>query len=382
MERRDFIKNISLLAIGGMLGYFAHDSRDVKSGITALKSGETIEHRVTRIRMKGWRLLLKMKDVENYAKEHPSQIIEFELLNGNEDYGNRLILAGNSKENRRHLVVLTDNELYYQFLAFPRGRQPYLIIKEGEGRTFNLKTYPVQFEFYSYKPKNPAEETRVYSEIPLEERVLKEIHEISLLFDEFSNTRPIYIYRFQGDEARQGMHLQSKYNLVHSNYFTPPRLEIDGIATVFHELSHGIMSGSVLFSRDQKPNNKLMQAYDLLGKARDAYRNKKLHRDPFEIFTESSYLSTIAGKEMTGGHPWDNHNELFASALTIFRFFPDEFIQRYASLSSTEKDFTKGVCNAIFNILESINPETKALQKLLPKYEKLKQLFMVYPRRN
>jgi hypothetical protein len=53
----------------------------------------------------------------------------------------------------------------------------------------------------------------------------------------------------------------------------------------------------------------------------------------FVVFDESSYFNVREG----WGHPTSNPSELFASAATVLRFRPDEFIRKASSLNAQER---------------------------------------------
>ena len=384
MNRRTFLQKTTNWTIGSFIGYSVSLHvfpllSSLEDRLRAYESGDTIEHRVTPIQIKGWRLLFPLFSVKDYPKINPDETIEFILHNsGNKNYHD-LSLIGNSVKGS--LGVLIDDKLYYELLAFPDvNRQPYLIIREGKNNIItSSKVFPINFYYDTYSPLfgNP----RVYSEIPIDKAILKRIHEISESFDAFSNPLSIYIYRFDGDEVMQGYHLSGfDYNRIHSNHFLKPRFEDDGVLGIFHELAHGIMSDKILSNKEQYSNQTLMKAYNRLRKASEVYIGETPEDEfiitplspYFNIFTESSYVGHLAKKEVRAGHPWDNHNELFASALSVFRFFPYEFMHRYAELDEQKQDLIGKACKAVFGVLEFVNLNKKDLTRLLPKYEELK----------
>ena len=76
------------------------------------------------------------------------------------------------------------------------------------------------------------------------------------------------------------------------------------------------------------------------------------------------------------GHPYGNYDEMFASALTVFRFFPDEFINRYEKLGGDIKKAVRNAANSVLNVVETVNTDEAALQTLLPEYRTLKTALM------
>jgi hypothetical protein len=74
------------------------------------------------------------------------------------------------------------------------------------------------------------------------------------------------------------------------------------------------------------------------------------------------------------GKPTSRENELFSSALTILRFFPSEFIQRYNQLNEEQRGLIREVVRAILNVLEFLNPNTGDIELLIPEYKSLKSI--------
>lgn len=163
--------------------------------------------------------------------------------------------------------------------------------------------------------------------------------------------------------------------------FTNPKFSNEGIIKLFHELCHSIFLKSILYNQNNpRLNMELYNAYKTLIKESGLANLILISKltgplkeiednDYFSIFDESSYISGI---DISYGHPYSDHNELFASALTVFRYFPDEFIERYRKLSSDKQKVIGEVVKTIFSVLESINSDN--INNLLPKYNSLKNL--------
>lgn len=81
----------------------------------------------------------------------------------------------------------------------------------------------------------------------------------------------------------------------------------------------------------------------------------------FGIFDESTYLE---GSACTTGHPYDNNGELFASATTCMRLFPEEFMRRYNQLDAEQQSVAKDGLSKIIGKYAAINDDRANLEKL------------------
>lgn len=63
----------------------------------------------------------------------------------------------------------------------------------------------------------------------------------------------------------------------------------------------------------------------------------------FGLFDESNYLDV----DSKMGHPYDSPRELFASASTILKFFPKEFMENVSKLSEKEKELVIKVAHFV-----------------------------------
>jgi len=286
---------------------------------------------------------------------------------------------------------------YWEMIVLPsdENREIYLHFKEteiinGEEKIISREIYPIRLDFYTYRPptkeefKTMKEEfdwIRIYSEIPLPEDLLQKLHQLHRVFDKFTFPPKVYIFEVEDEESRGGSYGGDKIELP-SNIFTCPIFSNEGITKLFHELSHSVVDAIISNTRDQRANRILFTAYEqlvrkagwkipvptfsLLGAPEEIENNPY-----FSIFDESSYVKKV---QKNYGHPYSDHNELFASALTVFRFFPYEFVQRYNQLASGQK-VVASVVRAIFDALESINPKREDINDLLPQQALLRKVY-------
>lgn len=95
----------------------------------------------------------------------------------------------------------------------------------------------------------------------------------------------------------------------------------------------------------------------------------------FSLVDESSY----GGKHPSWyGRPYSNHEELFASLLTVTRVFPDRFLDRLKQLSRVQKRAVAAAYFASINILLAIHSDKNDLKKLLPAHNRIVEALLPY----
>ncbi|MBI2048053.1 MAG: hypothetical protein HYT27_02845 [Parcubacteria group bacterium] len=179
------------------------------------------------------------------------------------------------------------------------------------------------------------------------------------------------------EERRRGSMYSLPNNTIEAPYvmFSAPLYENEGERRVFHDLVHAIEKA--MQEKSSENIQLLRNAYEYLvlhagfNSMSDKlhFSNKTENNPYFKIFDESSYTPPF--RPSPYGHPYASHSELFASALTIFRFFPDEFIRRFRELNPHAQETVRFVTKQLFEGLLLYNPDIKALQKLIPRYEEV-----------
>ncbi len=87
---------------------------------------------------------------------------------------------------------------------------------------------------------------------------------------------------------------------------------------------------------------------DRFGKFSDATDIKTT--EGFRVFDESTYAEDIAKRTGTsGGHPYSNSEELFASASTVLQKFPAQFLSQLERLSKEEKNLAKEIAKFVIS---------------------------------
>jgi len=214
---------------------------------------------------------------------------------------------------------------------------------------------------------------------------LKNLHQLHAVFDKFIFPPVVYIFEVTDVKKRGGINVIEENRIeLPSIIFTNPIFTNEGLIVLTHELAHSIVK-EIIYNKDQEANKRLFDAYAGLVKAAGwdipipSFSNPALETSPyFTIFDESHYVKREEPQESYNihfyGHPYSDHTELFSSALTVFRFFPSEFIKGYNQLNEEQKGLVREAVHAIFNVLEFLNPNIDDIKRLIPEYESLRSI--------
>jgi len=265
-------------------------------------------------------------------------------------------------------------------------------IEKFDGKT--IKDTPIGTKIFTIKPtiyheqlsekdkKNSASPI-VNSEANLGKAQLDKLASTAHLFDSFIDT-PIYVYNSIDQLSRGGDYDSTDDRAEMSSLsFTDPLFKDNELAIGFHELSHAMLQRQIDLENDEVPVTKMIEAYRGLARA-GGFRlpieisgllgpGPELESSPvFAIFDESYYVDQAKIKQMekkgdSYGHPYSNFNELFASAMTVVHFFPEQFIHRYGSLAPRQQIAVKNVVGALDTIIHSFPYASKRdIAKLQP----------------
>jgi hypothetical protein len=387
ITRREFFDRFIDVLAGITIGYSFRRVFELphEREMRFYRSGEIILNHITPIEIRGWRLIFNRKQVENYYQKFPNRNFSFTLINPNVSKSPEIGSFG-------AFEVGGDHRNYWEMVGLPPGRNKiiYLHFQEseiinGKERIIFNKVYPITLTFYTYKPrkKEKYEIIRIYSEIPLPEDQLKELHQLHEAFERFGLPSTVYIFEVKEENLRSGVNIYTEDRIeLPSNIFTRPIFTNEGVMKLFHELCHGIIKIIIFNQKNQRVNIELFNTYKQLVKEAGwdipmpAFSffgpPEEIENNPyFSIFDESSYTKAYQDY----GHPYSDYNELFASALTVFRFFPNEFVQRYNQLTDEQKKQVASVVRVIFNALESINPNHNDINNLLPQQDLLRKIY-------
>lgn len=391
ISRRELLKRLGLLGLGTVIGYSGREIFEFpkKKEIRFYRSNEEIPNPVTSIKINNWRLLFEKSKTEAYLQRFPNRYFRFVLINPKVkqspelSYRGGFVIYPHSKNNYWEMIALPPGENGIVYLHFTEVEKT----EEGKEKLINQEVYPIILDFYTYKPTEEGDKIRIYSEIDLGGSTLKKLHQLSRDFDSFCLPPAVYIFEVERETMRGGMISYDEDRIeLSSIIFTHPKFPNEGEMKLFHELSHAIAFEIVFAPEYQRLSKNLIEAYEqlvtkagwkvpvpsfsLLGPPKEIEDNPY-----FSIFDESSYIKEKRTEERfiaRFGHPYSDCSELFASALTVLRYFPKEFIERYKQLKPDQQETIRLVTRTILESLESIN--YYAMETLLPHYDLLKKL--------
>jgi hypothetical protein len=406
MTRREFLgflRDLSVFlagaGVGTFVGYSLRRIEELQTPrrreVIFYRSGEKISIRDKEILVpiKNWQLFFEKKPIMNYLQRHPNHYLVFKLVVPGVVESPELQVFGPKVGSQAFLLGVEDVGNYWKIVGLPtaEGGEIYLHFKEIEiagdkGRIISTDIYPIKLNFYTYTPPSGEDERiRIFSETHLPNELLKNLHQLHAVFNRFTIPSVVYIFEVTDPKNRGGINVIEENRIeLPSIIFTNPIFTNEGLIVLTHELAHSIVK-EIIYNKDQEANKRLFDAYAGLVKAAGwdipipSFFNPALETSPyFTIFDESHYVKREEPQESYNihfyGHPYSDHTELFSSALTILRFFPSEFIQRYNQLNEEQRGLVKEVVGAILNALEFLNPNTGDIELLIPEYKSLKSI--------
>lgn len=409
LTRREFLKGSTTFlggaVVGGTLDRIHEAIRDAEPA-KIYTDGEVIETPQFPIDIEGWNLIFRPHPFREATKDKNNDryFLSIPDENGTLETGSfsgmTYQFLDKERENKAYIAMRvlphSNNEDYF-FRLFQRanlGEQleaadTQLVVlnrvsRDGD-RIVGIQSYPIAIKFYTYQPKPHTPEfigrhRVVYSEIPLQNTILEEIHRHIWLFSSFNFLkRPVPVFIRNEAEERGGVFDYDNYRIhLPSVIFTNPEFENEGLAKLDHELAHAIMQGLGANSVDQRLNIRIYNAYkDLVEGAgfQFPFRPNILGSIPtellrfFEIFDESSYVEFNNKSGSDYGHPWQNFHELFASGLTVLRYFPHKFVEKYNNLPEDKRKLVKEVVEAIISVPRAYYKEK--FSKILPEHQQI-----------
>ena len=323
----------------------------------------------------GWKIYIDQESVRDYTGKGIFYSTRFGISNA--------IPLGILKEDPFVSAVNINGKNYLRIAVLPLDQDGEVDIEIQKTFLRLATTSPdkltLKLRSYTY----PSDIARVLSEIPLPQDTLRKLHEQAELFEIFAGRVPTYVYK---DDLIQAFYYRSLavprgVTALSSNLFDSD-VENLGLILQFHELAHGLEgTNKLLFGNSNKT---LEDAYRRLEDSNiltPVLKKAELLQEfpgisHFRIFDESEYLypGSLDIRKLFTGHPYDNYKELFASALTIFRYFPDRFIRAYEHLTDQGKQVVAVAKDAVLDIVERRSPNRAATLTLLPEYERLRDL--------
>lgn len=363
---------------GAVLNYFLKGNIETKKESISVErntrnkkyytSGDVIDTGTERIKIEGWELV---PDVRHHAPNKRNRNIETDFLLIPHNIG--FNLHRGSYSPTPGLVGPT------KILVFPHYRDgvAYLRFTERQdGEITNEGTCEIRVKYYTQR-SSKSKLANVCSEVPLEDSTFDRISGLHGVFTKFASEPTVFI-------RRERKHGYGAYNpdAIHlpSRIFINPKHQNEGIIVLFHELAHGLIY-EVTVADKQTANMAMYRAYEHLVKRSGVeiasvkslllfgHSQKRRENPYFSIFDESTYIN-VNGIQR---NPTLNYRELFATTLTVFRFFPDQFIERFEGFSLRHKSALVQVGRAVFECLDFLNDDPKELARLLPKHARLKK---------
>lgn len=198
------------------------------------------------------------------------------------------------------------------------------------------------------------------------------MEELNQLHQTFQNYLPIAPLKIVQSEECDGHSVDQVQ--VNSGCFTNEEFSEQGMQTVYHELAHSLQDHGNEPSHLEEYLH-VGDAYTVLKRASDPFLMGISEYSPlFKIFDESTY---VLDSNPDYGHPYDNQYELFASALTIFRFYPKEFAEKYQNLNTNNPHagLVRDAATAVLDVLQIINPDKpNEMRKILPSYDRIRKV--------
>lgn len=389
------------------------------------QSGDTIEDITTKIEIEGWNIFFDENSVWDYQRNNPGRGVSVELISRAQS---PLFPANLHSPNydgdhrkdgraRKMLQPLPSEDIPFG----SRTDYAFVIVKETEGdKLIRVASYPVALPFHNFETADDRNR-RVLSEVQLDSSLLEPIFKMQKSFEELGYSRMPHVYiRNTQDEFARAVYGTDTAIAVPSVVLTNPKIKDEGLMLIFYNLAAYVTEGGV-FTRDYKADTRAEtqfhesfkdflraigfdgekyfgnnryddlrdverkdpdKAQEIVRKRTEDYENQLRGHSLFRTFGIVTYDQYPAGTVRV------NENDLlfssvpfFQSVLTVFRFYPVEFIQRYSSLKPEDKAVATSLGRSTLGYLESIvknerraEPE-KSISGVLPSYPVLKQLF-------
>ncbi len=356
--------------------------------------GQTIKHPAGLIKVDGWTLLIDPDASSTYIqkrKEAENAEIELHISLIIPDEKNKTVTIG---EYGCGNGILFDG-IFYNAITYQPTRaneKTFLTILETRnGKVYKIDSVPVSFAVY-HPEKKDDKRNHIFSEADLEAIVLQEIDSCYKTFTHLTQAN-VYIHKSKDEQMRSGEY-NGNTDEVHlsSVVFTKPLFPLEGTMRLYHELCHAALQKLKVDTTDPRQMISLYSAYEKIAKQSNCTLPIKisfigppafLEEDSlFTLFDESTYLNKLVGGEGIAeyGHPYSDYDELFASAMSVMRFFTEECISKYQKLRSADKRVAVKAGKIILNTFdyisqfaESFDPNVKI--HVLPEYERLRKVF-------
>ncbi|HEV7424256.1 MAG TPA: hypothetical protein VGO21_03640 [Candidatus Paceibacterota bacterium] len=257
------------------------------------------------------------------------------------------------------------------------------IRRKHKKQASKMHRYRIRLHGSINSPKNNENIPRVFAEGKIPRAELDKVADIHRLAGAFRPVAPVYVYGESDNDpywqaVKSDQHFDPSYNRVALSYHEFMHPDVPGQAQqiAFHEICHSIMQGAKLEGPQDVAYKKMSEGFSNIRQQANPNREELWNDPAFVIFREFSYYKTKpnAKKVLPAGHPWDNANELFASALTVFRYYSKEFMERLERFDPPTKAIVIQQIQNIFGLLRSMNSDPEVLKRFIPNIDNFKKI--------
>lgn len=251
-----------------------------------------------------------------------------------------------------------------------------------DGQVIREEELPVTLEYATYDPEDPEDRRRIWSESPLDQDLLKRIHERALPFDVFGDVKsPTFIVVPNERGGSPLYNTVDKYIQFPVNYFEDPELLEDALVPLDHERFHSIHTPATLTTLEaKKADSELQKVHEQLWLEKTGmetgfgFRPEEVVSHPaFKFFDESEYypnLRKLDPRDM--GNPFSDHRELFASGMNMMTKHGGEIIEKIEALHDPrEKETTIKFTRNILSLAKEIAKDDEKLFATWPELAKV-----------
>jgi hypothetical protein len=246
--------------------------------------------------------------------------------------------------------------------------------------------YKLKLKGYASPEEKNSKNPRMFAEGRVPEGELRNLGALHELFCKFRPVAPLYIYGEGKNDpyskgetrAEKTRHFDPLYTRVvlANQDFTDPSFPGQGQQVATHEMSHGILHGSQLEGAQFEAYGKLRDAYSEMMKVANENANGPEKEPCLSVLREYSYYKNHPqnpedADTLPAGHPWSNTDELFASSVSVFRYYAKDFIKKFKALDPESKKLTAEAGKRVMNFLHSMNSDPATLKRLIPHIEEI-----------
>ena len=365
------VANSSLVQIAQAFGFLPRaESQTISQQSTerTYKSGDTIETFLGPFKIDGWTVTYPSHAVADFETKKPGARANYRFYS-NMSEGISYVYSGDfSRDLSKGIEAQIFLPTYYHHEVLLE------ITNNGKPTIYRISLQP------NISPEAPG----IVSEIPIDNAILNKLSDVVSSFrveGQLFINDPYPIYILKRDTPRVAyFDIEQKHVEMPSGVVTNPRFENESQMLLFDALARQLAVRNSI-DPNQRPHIQLFESYlrlvETLGfrptwthipfSERYGQQTKKhlftsegqeeAAKNPnFSIFHALSYIPSGQGSDTSITASYIGDLGLFVAALTVFRFFPKEFMTRYNNDTSIRKDLVKPPANAVLDSLEARMP--------------------------